>query len=103
MPIPCTVIFNYAGLRIRMCLSPGIAIFNYAGGGDQKASTAATHTTPGTMIIKAGGSRVPLVSDAALGASQPPAGSAHKTVLRDSCWADIAVDAISEEQRTPDE
>ena len=57
------------------------------------------------MIIEAGGFKGgpqgPLVSDAALAASQPPAGSAHKTVLRDSYWADTAVDAVSEEHRTP--
>ena len=57
------------------------------------------------MIIKAGGFKGgpqgPLVSDAASAASQPPAGYARKTVLRDSYWADIAVDAVSEEHRTP--
>ena len=58
---------------------------------NQKASTAAKHTTPMTTIIKAGGfkgaRRAPLVSDAALAASQPPAGScteraAHHNVKR---------------------
>ena len=48
-----------------------------------------------------GGPQGPLVSDAAGAASQPPAGSAHQTVLRDSYWADTAADAVSEEHRTP--
>ena len=68
--------FNYVGLGIRMCVSPGIMIIKNVGLGIRM------HTTPGTMIIEAGGFKGgpqgPLVSDAALAVSQPPAGSAYK-------------------------
>ena len=59
-----------------MCVSPGIMLIKNVVLGIRM------HTTLGTMIIEAGGFKGgpqgPLVSDAALAASQPPAGSAHK-------------------------
>ena len=87
---------SVCGLGIRMCISPGIVIIYYAGLGIRKYPQRRS-----TLPLGMGARRAPLVSDAALAASQPPAGYAHKTVLRDSYWADIAVDAVSVEYRTP--